>query len=153
MSKTVNGRKPVSSRALPVVMSDDIFGNRLALPAELKKELKEQGLEPRWINFKKFVDNQGYHEKGWKAYTRKKSDTMETSSFLNGSDPDGYIRRGEAILAVKTTAEAERHRQFLKSRAERHRAYSQEKAEELRSMARTAGMNSVVDDQLDENDE
>lgn len=152
MSKVVNGRKSIAAKAA-VPMTDDIFGNRLALTPELKQELAKQGFEGRWVNYKKLLDNQGHHEKGWVAYKRQKSDTMEASTFLNGTDPDGYIRRGDSILAVKTVDQAERHRQFLRSKAERQQAYTKEKAAELRSLARNAGMNSVVDDQLDEDEE
>lgn len=154
MSKVVSGRKSVESKADSFnYMSEDVFGNRLALTPELKKELKEQGLEGRWVNYKKLLDNQGYHEKGWVAYKRKKSDTIDVGTFLGGTDPDGYIRRGDSILAVKTVGNAERHREFLKARAERQRGHAKEKADELRSMARSAGMNTTIDDRLDENDE
>lgn len=157
MSRTINGRKP-AQKATPSIMSDDIFGNALELSNEIRAELKRKGLVPRWISYKKLVENQGFHPKGWTAYKRSKEDmeksgTIESSTFLNGSDPDGYIRRGESILAVKTVAKAEEHRNWLAMRAQKQKSHSEIAAEELRATARSAGMKSLVDDQPDEDEE
>ena len=47
----VNGRKPLSAkRASTPILTDDIFGNRLALSPEVQKDLKERNLVARWIN-------------------------------------------------------------------------------------------------------
>lgn len=152
MSKVVNGRKALPDQT--TFQNEDVmYGDRLALSREIKKELKTKGFEGRWVSYKKLVEDGGFHQQGWVAYKREKSDTMDTSTFLNGTDPDGYIRRGDAILAVKTVAAAERHRASLRARAERQQAHSQVKADELRSMARNAGMNSLIDDRPDEDEE
>lgn len=153
MSKTVGGRKPLPAKPTFNVMSDDIFGNKLAVPAGVQKELASKGLEGRWVSYKQMIDNRGYHEKGWVVYKQEKSDTMDPGTFLGGADPDGYIRRGDAILAVRTVAKSDQHREWLKQRANRLKGHHQTAAEELRATARGAGLNSNVDDRFDEDEE
>ena len=120
---------------------------------ELKKELADQGLEGRWVSYKELVENQGFHQKEWVPYKRKKDATIDSSTFLNGTDPDGFIRRGDAILAVKTAEDAERHRLFLRERAQRQLGYNKEKGDELRRMARDSGLSTRIDDEYGDDDQ
>lgn len=149
--KIVNGKKPLSARqSYKAAVTEDIFGNRLALPEGLKKELEDQGLEGRWVNSKELYANQGYHPKNWVPYKKKSSDTMDTRDFLSGSDPSGIIRRGDCILAVKKLEDAQKHRAYLKQKADRYTRFNKEKAEELRNYARESRVNSTVDEGYEE---
>lgn len=154
MSKTMAGRRPLSSRTKAnTLLTEDIFGNRLAIPDELKKELKDQGFVGRWVNAKKLYENQGYHDKGWRAYTRKPGATMNTGEALIGNDPTGVIRRGDCILAVKTEAEVAKHRKFLRDKANLYKSFNRERAEELRELAKEGGVQSHVAEGYEDPDE
>ncbi len=133
-NKIVGGKKPLSARESykEAALTEDIFGNTLALPEGLKKELTEQGLVGRWVNAKTLHANQGYHPKNWIPYKKKSSGTIDTKDFLQGSDPEGIVRRGDCILAVKKTEDVQKHRK--------------EKAEELRNLARENRVNATVDE-------
>jgi hypothetical protein len=149
-----DGKKPVSQKAAKgsFFMSDDVFGNQLAVPAEIQEELAEQGLEGRWLNAKTLHSNQGYHPKGWSVY-RRKAPTVDSSAFKFGSDPDGIIRRGDLILGVKTTEKADLHRRHLSSRADRYSNINADKAQELRDLMSTSGFKKAkVYEGYDEND-
>lgn len=149
-----NGKKPLSAKTSPAISYDDIFGNALNLPENLKKELEEQGLEGHFIDAKRFYDMGGYHPKGWTLYRskNKNSDTISLQDFGLGRDPEGVIRRGSLILAVKTKEQAEAHREFLRSRANKVKTVNREKAEELRSMARSAQMKATIIEGYEENE-
>lgn len=154
MSKIIAGKKPVSARETykNEALTEDIFGNTLALPEGLKKELAEQGLVGRWVNAKTLYANQGYHPKNWVPYKKKSSDTIDTKDFLNGSDPSGIVRRGDCILAVKKTEDVQKHRTYLRQRADRYSRYNKEKAEELRNLARENRVDMNIDEGYNEED-
>jgi hypothetical protein len=66
---TKDGKKPLSQKPSPsdFLLTDDVFGNMLAIPPELQAELDSQGLEGRWLNAKIIATNQGYHPRGWQV--------------------------------------------------------------------------------------
>lgn len=153
-NKIVAGKKPLSAREnyKNESLTEDIFGNTLALPEGLKKELADQGLVGRWVNAKTLYANQGYHPKNWVPYKKKASDTMEAKDFLQGNDPSGIVRRGDCILAVKRTEDVQKHKAYLKQKANRYTKFNTEKAEELRNLARENRVNSTVDEGYNEED-
>lgn len=146
-AKIVDGRKPLAARKKTLNPKNaDAFGNKFTLSEELKKELKEQGLVGRFINYKQLTEMGGVHAKDWRPYKRKSSDTMDTASFLSGTDPNGYVRRGDSILAVKSEEEVEAHREWLQARAARHKNFKKQKADELREYARDHGIKTRIDE-------
>lgn len=150
-NKIISGKKPLSAReSYKESTTEDIFGNQLALPDGVKKELADQGLVGRWVNAKTLYANQGYHPKGWVPYKRKASDTIESKDFLTGNDPSGIVRRGDCILAVKKMEDVQKHRSYLRGKADRYTRFNKEKAEELRMIARETGLNNVIQEGYDE---
>ena len=143
------GRKPLTAkRPVPVLSEGDLFGNALSLDPMLKAELDAQGLEGRFVDAAKLFQMGGYHPKGWTVYKRKTaSGTME---FKFGNDPDGIVRRGSMILAVKSKDQAEKHRAFLRQKAELYSSVIPRQAEELRKMARDNNVDVEVDESYDE---
>lgn len=151
--KVLNGKKPLSSKSAPAGMNtvtDDIFGNPLALPPAIEKELESKGLVGRFVSAKLLHANQGYHPKGWKAYKLDKAATVEGVEFKFGSDPDGLVRRGDCILAVKTVEEHAKHKAWLQDKANRYKGYTKGKKKELQDLAQAAGAHSHVDDSIDD---
>lgn len=157
-TKIIDGKKPLSTKKRSSLDSKnaDAFGNKLALTAEVKKELADQGLVARFVNAKQLSEMGGYHAKGWRVYQRpgkeKTSGTMDSGALV-GNDPNGFIRRGDAILAVKTEAEVEEHREYLRSKADRHKNFKKQKAADLREFAREHGIKTVIDDSDDFDDD
>ena len=153
-NKIVSGKKPLSAREnyKESTLTEDIFGNTLALPEGLKKELAEQGLVGRWVNAKTLYANQGYHPKNWVPYKKKSSDTIDTKDFLQGNDPSGIVRRGDCILAVKKHEDVAKHRSYLRQKADRYTRFNKEKAEELKNLARENRVNTIIDEGYNEED-
>lgn len=150
------GKRPISQKNQAFskpIREDELFGNMLKLDPETQAELEAQGLAWRFVDAKKLMESGGYHAKGWSVYKRKAdSGTIGSSEFKFGSDPDGIIRRGSLVLAVKTKEAATRHKEFLRQKAERYSAIVPQQAEALRQVARENNVDTVVDDTYDEND-
>lgn len=133
------------------ISPDEIYADKFKLDEALINELDEAGLACRFINFKQYRDNYGVHKSGWVAYKRKSKDPSPAGELF-GNDPDGYVRRGDMILAVKTKEATERHKQFLKQRSTTLQAnYNKEKAQELRKLMRDSGVKAEIHEGFDEN--
>lgn len=149
MSKLVAGRKPLSQKPKrsSALLEGDMFGNTFSLDPALKDELDKKGLAYRFASAKELYANQGYHKRGWKVFKRDKatSDTIGNRDFLNGDDPEGVIRRGDAILVVKSVEDHQKHRSFLDQKAQRLKAATGKRhAEDMREVAREHGIRTQV---------
>jgi hypothetical protein len=152
MSKTVAGKKPLSQkpkRQGPLA-EPDFFTNKLSLPAETTAAIKAAGMEYRWIDYKKYVADGNSHSRGWQVYRSKP--TANQDAFTLGANPDGIIRRGSTVLAVRPLEYGEKHRAWLSQKANIYKGFKQSKAEELRQMAKDASADSIVDDVFDGDD-
>ena len=149
-----NGKRPVSQKTemSPVKEDGFEFGNKLALSATLKAEAAEKGYELRYISAKKFYENQGYHENGWVPYRIEKGSHGTIEGFKFGNDPEGVVRRGDAILACRKIETGEKHRAFLRNKASRYsqgkRKQNQESLSE--AMSRAGLGKAIIDEESDE---
>lgn len=152
MKPIKNGRRPLPEKAqYAEPREDDLFGNMLKLDPALAAELEAKGLEPRFVDAKKLYEANGYHARGWTVYKRETaSGTIGSNEFKFGSDPDGIVRRGSLILAVKTKEQAERHREFLRRKAALQSSVVPKAAEALRRSARESNIDTVVAEGYDE---
>lgn len=151
---TVNGRKPLSSKpSKAAVVTDDIFGNRLALSPEIQEDLRKRNLVGRWVNANELYKNQGYHAKAWRVYKPEASATMGIKEFQDGRDPDGVIRRGDCILAYKTIAEHKLHQQLNQQKADRQKGQNKDAADELRKLAKSSGSKAVIHEGYEDPDD
>lgn len=148
MSKIVNGKKPLPTQKKQL-QHDDLFGNMLSISPDIQAELDAKGLVGRWVSANKLYAAGGYHPKGWVVY---KSDSVK-SEFKFGNDPDGIIRRGDSVLAVKSKEKADQHREFLKQKAARQTNTQDRAAAEFRAEMRKSGLNAKVYDGFDGDDE
>jgi hypothetical protein len=128
--------------------SDDLFG----LDADLKAELDSKGLVGRFVNIKEVEKFGGRHPKGWRVYKRDNINKSSTE-WMFGSDPDGYVRRAELVLAVKTKEDADKHRRHLDQLAQAAKVTNLIKRhrEEQRRAFKEAGMDNYA--QLHEDSE
>jgi len=144
-----NGRVPLSQKKRPSFKAS--FSNRLGLDDALIEEIESQGLEYRWVDANKMYLNQGYHPNGWGAYKRK----VGTTDFKYGNDPDGVIRRGSMILAVRSKDLCQEHRDYLQEKADTlvgrdRKAAMRRHARELQDMAGQGVKISVGDEDQDD---
>lgn len=152
-NKIINGKVALSTKSGPSLKeTDDIFGNALAIGDQLKEDLRKQGLVGRWVNAKKLAEFGGYHPKQWRVYTNKESGTIMGAASLSGTDPNGVIRRGDCVLAVKTAEQVAAHKAHLQAKADKYKNFKKQKAAELRQFAKENNIKTVIDDE-DEFDE
>lgn len=140
------GKKPLKSKpTLAQLQQDAGFVNTLELGPELRDELKAAGLKPRFVDYIRLKANDGLHTKGWKIYKRPKRDTIDKQEFRIGADPNGYVRRGSMVLAVKSEKEWGAHRALLNHRASTLKGnFAKQQADELRQMAKEHGVKTKI---------
>jgi hypothetical protein len=147
-----SGKKPLSTRRPVSVNPDDAFGNKLALPADIRKIFVDNGWEPRWLDGKKLQEQGGYHDRDWIVFRRPKTDNSDGPAFKFGNDPDGIVRRGSLILGYKPGEQAAKHRAFNTARADRFKSYNREKADELRHLAKENRLDVTIHEGYDDED-
>lgn len=132
----------------PAVYDGD--DNEYDIDPVLKKELKEQGLAYRFIDFKQARMNGGRSRSGWVIY-RRQSDDPRLQGIKALADPDGLVRQGSMVLAVKTEQNAERQRSRREAMNRSLRQYNKVAADELEQSARKLGGNTRVIQGYDKN--
>lgn len=147
-----NGKKPLSSkpRQQSPASLEDIFGNTLSVDSEMAESLGKKGLEYRWISMKKYADMGNSHERAWRPVKRSECGMIDQSSIINGSDPDGYIRRGDLVLAVRSKDLGDKHRAFLKVQADRQKNVQRDHANELKDFVKKSGINAKISEGYDD---
>lgn len=148
------GKKPISKKKPPVNPAaeyEDIFGNPMKVPEDIKKELDEQGLVPRWGDYKQLKADDGYHEKGWRVYQRKEGGS---TSVFGGSSPDRLVRRGSCVLMVKTKEGHKRHKDYLVNKAKSYgKKFRSKTADEMRQKVKNSRLGSQIVDGYEWGDE
>lgn len=142
-----NGKKPLSSKPKPMLQESDIFGSPFTVDADLKAEISAKDLECRWVDYKLLAEMGGYHRRGWRAYKRDKKEdtaTLSNQEFLLGSSPDGLIRRGTMVLAVRPVSVGDKHRQLNRNNAAIYQNHTKSEANDLRKIAREAGVDTKI---------
>ena len=114
--------------------------NDLDLDPELKAELKELQLVPRWINFKEYK-SKGFHRAHWVPYKRQ---SRPNNSTLFAISPDGYTTREDLVLAVKPDEWNRAHKKYLAQKVQRQSNPQEAHAAALRAHAKDTGYGVVV---------
>lgn len=149
-----NGKKPLSSkpRTQSPASLEDIFGNTLSVDPAIAEAIGKKGMEYRWISMKKYGDMGNSHERAWRPVKRSECGTIDPTSLTNGSDPDGYIRRGDLVLAVRNKDLGDKHRAFLKVQADRQKNVQRDHANELKEFVKKSGINATISEGYGEED-
>lgn len=71
--------------------------DHMIIDPAIKAEIVKRGLKYKWINANRLASNNGFDKKGWKPY---KLNTSGKSTVYGQSDAEGYLRRGDLVLAV-----------------------------------------------------
>lgn len=155
IKKNIQGRKPLSQKSKPAPFGDDEFGNPLSLDRAIIEAIEAKGLAYRFINSPQTMAMGGYHRWGWRPITLKelKGDqgaNLNSNSLYFGNDPDGYVRRGDCVLAVRPKEVHEKHQQHLRTKAAEQTLSASDRAsaEQLRRAAKAAGVVTTVEDGL-----
>lgn len=131
---------PGMTKFTPAIYEDtDEYG----IDSILKAELEEQGLEWRFIDFKQAKLNGGRSRAGWIVYRRQSKDPR-LAGIEALADPDGLVRQGSMVLAVKTKAGADRQRARRDSLNASMRRYTKTVTQELDGHARQLGGSSRI---------
>jgi hypothetical protein len=133
---TLKDKEAVSTTPLyDPAMSLDPF----AVHPALLEDIKQKNLAHRWINAKKFKDNYGYDSRQWTPY---KPDVKITSSmeYFGYADPEGFIRRGDSLLAVQPMAIKERRSAQISQKTQHSaKAHRQASKAQLESALKSTG--------------
>ena len=112
--------------------------NDLDIDVMLKKELADQGLEYRFIDFKQARLNGGRSRAGWIIYKRQSEDPR-LQGITALADPDGLVRQGSMVLAVKPKHAADRQRNRRDAQNRTLNQYTKSITQELDGKARALG--------------
>jgi hypothetical protein len=145
--KTKDGKIVISSKAdqyfkplmeVPVGPGQ----SRFEVPLNVKKQIDQAGYEMRFINEREYVKNSNTHERDWLPYREDLFSTEESiTSSMNGIgiSADGYLRRGDTVLAVRPRARGDQYRAIIKERNRRQAERVKTSQQNLREEARRAG--------------
>lgn len=133
-------KQTASEEGLDGMSGDQFFINKLMVSNELHQEITAKKLVYRWINASEFKRNFGSHKAYWVPYKTSIKDLSDEF----GRDENGYVRRGDSILAVRSIEKDNQHKALLKNRNENYSNYQKQKAQELRAAAREAGVNTKI---------
>lgn len=120
---------------------NEMYQSILELPPGIQEEIESKGLVARWINLTEYKRQYGFHRSGWAPY--KPETALPATNSLAG-DAEGYIKRGDLILAVKTNEQQNLHKRRLKHKADLYKGYNAEKAKEIRDLMRNVGIKTKV---------
>jgi len=143
---------------------NELFQNPLTLDPEIVEVLKKNNLHCRFVNYKKLAANDGIDEHYFTPLRRSQLKEMgyakmDTHSFLQGNDVEGYFRRGDLILCVRPVEINEKHKAYLKQENERlsTKKANRKHASAISEMLRDRGMSNehsqVTSGYEDEGDE
>ncbi len=146
--KSKKGTVPLSEKS-EVKYEFGSSASTLDIDPSLKAELKKEGLTYRWINKKQYEASGNTHRSYWQAYKRQNSEGKEATEFKFGTSPEGYIVRGDMVLAVRSLEVKAAHRKHLDSKNAALMGIQKQKARELKEMV---GNMASVDDGYDESE-
>lgn len=140
------GKRPASEKRDPSYAFAAEFDDDITkIEPAILKEIKEKGLVPRWVDYLRMKDMDGYHPKGWTLYKRTPGGTMSSQEAQNGRNPDGLVRRGTLVLAVRSVEFNEKHKAYLKDRASQYVVKSRrQQAADLQRKARQHNIDTRV---------
>lgn len=122
--------------------------NLLDIPEEIKAELEQKGLVARWVDSKQMADGGNVHKNHWQVYRRDAAKvSSEAQAF--GLPPDGTVRRGTLVLAVRPKEIQEAHREALQEKADSRVRSIKKQGRELQAEARRFGLNERVKDDIE----
>jgi hypothetical protein len=125
----------------------EFLGSDLDIPAPVKAEMDSKGFKARWINFKQFKENGNQHRRKWLPF----KPSPEVASQVS-TDVEGYVRKGDLLLAFKTKEEHTKHKLSLKYFSDLYSGKENKIAEELRQLSGQRGLKVRVHEGYEANE-
>lgn len=149
---TSNNKKPKATSSVDASLEEtgvpEFLQNRFHVERELVKFFESKGLKHRWINMTKFRSDR-FHRTGYVPYKRDADTPVSIADQLLGSSPDGFIIRGDMVLAVKKAEHANQYRKWLKDKSDKLKTGAKKQAaDELRQKLR--GLKAEIKEGYDE---
>jgi hypothetical protein len=155
LGKGVNPTRPNVSQKNP----DDMVSllrdsaSLLDIPADCEKELKQKGLEGRWIDIVQYQKNHGFHSQEWQPYKFDCKLASSSNPFIKRDESlEGFLVRKQLVLAVKTTQQVSVQRARLKAKNAQIADPTKLKVREMREYIKQSGLDSIVTDASDDED-
>lgn len=136
----------IQKHAMPVYDEND----ENDIDSILKEELEKKGLDYRFIDFKQAKLNGGRSRNGWVVYKRDSEDPR-LQGIASLQDPDGLVRNGSMVLAVKTKQGAEKQRARIRNQNRMSSKYNEHVTNEVEQEARRLGGSSRAISGYDKN--
>ncbi len=158
MSKpTTKGGRIPASQMNAVESSDfsheDLDFNRLKLDPGIQKFLRDQGLVWRFINYKKYTTEGNFHAAGWRPAKIPAELAAGAVDFNFGRDPEGYLRRGDLVLATRSVGLNNAHKAKLRQRtAAQSGELHRKTADEIKQTFKESGYKGKVYEGFEENE-
>ncbi len=116
----------------------------LSLDGSVQKSLSSKGLSYRWISDITYRRNYGFNKENWKPHKFEDS--------VSGVDHEGYLRRGDLILATQDSEQVKLKKERIQRKTEAYKSHNREKANELRRLAQDSGIEMQVHEGYEENE-
>ena len=123
------------------------FTNQLDLPKALRAEISEKNYVCRFININEFNKRGKIHTSMWRPYRPDIATEMDQGY---GRDADGYIRRGDLVLAVRSKSEDRAAKSMLAKKNIQYAKHDKDKAHELRKFMSKNGISAKILDTYDD---
>lgn len=154
-SASESGVKPLSYQPTPQIDNSkiseigELYNNRLDLPKNLRNEIMKKGYNYKWINFTKFQKD-AVHRSQWVPY---RPEISTVADMVFGKTPEGYVTRGDCVLAVRPLAIDAAHKARIKQLNNRLKDHQKNVENDMRELVRAnPGVKShiVGDDDKDD---
>lgn len=146
--KPVNKKElmPKSVHSSGRVIAPDFAISNFAVPADIEAFLEKEGLAPRYVNIETVRGYGGIHPKGWIPFKLPEEIRKARGGDIFGADPDGFLRKGDLVLAYKKKEAAEHHRAWLDQEAEDNRVNNVRKKniEQLKDQIKDSGLSDYI---------
>lgn len=121
--------------------------------AGVKRDIEKQGMVCRWINAKKLQENYGFDRRQWKPY-KKATDSIASSNSFGGTDSEGFVRRGDLILAVRPKALQDKYSEQISNKNKSlQKVHQKQAAAEIKQKLQESGTRGIkVLEGYDENE-
>lgn len=138
---SVDQKKPKSFKSLA-----DFYMSGDAIPSRIKAFLNEKGLSYRLINAVKYKGSGNFHRSHWVPLEIPKEMRPDLASVDGvGLSPEGYLVKGDLVLATRSKEMNSTHRRLLDEQAMRLKGYNKIKGQELQEYANEHGLGAKVE--------
>lgn len=137
------GKEPVS-RKYEDIDSPSNQPSLLHITDTVKKVLDSKDLACKWISDITYRRNYGFNKEGWKPH--------KFSENVEGMDPEGFLRRGDLILASQPTENVAEKKARIRRKTQAYEGFNKEKANELRRLAKDSGLDMQIHEGYEDNE-